>query len=84
MSAGLIPIVSRECGFEEDEVHTLKSHDLRDIEENLLAFSRRSREWVEMEGRRVMSLASGKYGPDRFAAAIRAAFGAVLGRVASG
>jgi len=84
MSAGLIPIVSRECGFEEDEVHTLNSHDLRDIEENLLSFSRRSREWVEMEGRRVMRLASGKYGPDRFAAAIRAAFGAVLGRVASG
>lgn len=84
MSAGLIPIVSRESGFEEDEVHMLKSHDLRDIEEDLLAFSQRSHEWVEMEGRRVMRLARGKYGPNRFSASIRAAFGAVLGRVTVG
>ncbi len=80
MSAGLIPIVSRESGFEEDEVHMLKSHGLRDIEEDLLAFSQRSHEWVEMEGRRVMRLAREKYGPNRFSASIRAAFGAVLGR----
>ncbi len=44
----------------------MKSHDLRDIEEDLLAFSQRSHEWVEKEGRRVMRLASEKYGPDRF------------------
>jgi hypothetical protein len=79
MSSGLVPIVSPECGFEDGEVQLLKSCSLPDIEETLLAYSRRPIGWIEREGREVMRIVGEKYGESRFAESIRAAFRSILG-----
>lgn len=79
MAAGLIPLVSRECGFSEDEVHYLKDCSHQTINEAVRAFAGKSAEWVESESKKTLQLVRERYSPGNYSESVRAALSQLLG-----
>jgi glycosyltransferase involved in cell wall biosynthesis len=71
MSAGLIPIVSRECGFEDDEVHYFSDCTLETIELTLNEYAAKPPEWINSERERCLALVNSKYSEKAFTASIQ-------------
>ncbi len=73
MSAGLIPIVSRETGFEEGEVHFLPDCNLETISEAVNRYSKKNLEWISQEAIRVMRTVKERYSEREYTESIRRA-----------
>lgn len=78
MSAGIIPIVSRECGFADDEVFNLPECSLDCIEKTLTALARKPRDWIEREALRAAEIIRSRYRPEHFAESFRTAMQKLL------
>lgn len=78
MSAGMIPICSRECGFEEDEVITLENCEISTIRSAILACCNRSQDWIESERKRVLALVGEKYSVGAFTEAMTTALKGII------
>lgn len=78
MSAGLVPIVSRECGMEDSEAHHFLDCSIGCIEATLGSFAERGRDWIAEESRRVMDLVRAKYSMENYAETIRGAMKELL------
>lgn len=79
MAAGLIPLVSRECGFAEDEVHYLDDCSIDSITETLRFFAGKSQEWREHESVKASQMVNERYSPSNYSASIRNALRQVIG-----
>lgn len=79
MSAGVVPIVSRECGFEDSEVHHLDSCSLGCLEETLNRFASKPLAWLQAECLRVQEVVRSKYLMEHYEASVRAGLQEVLG-----
>lgn len=79
MAAGLIPIVSRECGFSENEVHYLDDCKVETIASTVEVFSRRDLEWIGEESRRVKRVVAERYSMDNYTESVRMALEDLLG-----
>ncbi len=78
MSTGLIPIVSRECGFEADEVHYLDSCSLVDIEKALTMFSNKSQEWLDAESLKASQIVRARYTIDDYKLSVNTALEKII------
>lgn len=78
MSLGLIPLVSRECGFESEEVQHLDACTLEAIERMVNDFAGRPFEWVEAESARMRELVASRYSMEQYADSVRQALRGVL------
>ncbi len=78
MSAGIIPIVSRECGLEDDEVQHLPDCNLQTIARVVDEYSKKPLSWIEIESRRVMDIARTRYNNRNFTDCMRSALRRVL------
>lgn len=78
MSAGIIPIVSRECGFENDEVIHLKDCEIESIKTAIRYYGGKNNEWVIKESERVQNLVKERYSEKSFILSIRYALDEVL------
>lgn len=78
MSAGLIPIISRECGFADDEVFHFRDCNVSCINDTLNTFSRKPLDWVKNESRRVVNTIRSRYGPEHFSHSFRVAMEGLL------
>lgn len=78
MSAGLVPIVSRESGFEPDEVHYLDDLSLTGIADSLNCFAQKSMDWIQLEGMKAMEIIKTRYNEKNFTDSIRAAMTGLL------
>lgn len=74
MAAGLIPVVSRECGFSEEEVHYFKDCSLEVIAETVRDFSRKSADWIESESSKALQVMRDRYSHRNYTESVRAAF----------
>jgi hypothetical protein len=81
MSAGLIPIVSRECGFEDDEVFNLQDCSIDCIAETLQAFSQKPLDWIREQSIKMRELSDLRYSPAHFSASFQAALQGVLEKI---
>ena len=79
MSAGLIPIVSRECGFESDEVYYLKNCSLDEIGEALRIFSEKDMRWIESESLRTLDIVRTRYSEEAYCESVRQSLIELLG-----
>ncbi len=79
MSAGLVPIVSRECGFDDDEVIPLPDCRIETIRRYVLEYADKSPEWVAAAGARVKAIVRNRYGADAYRESVRAALRAICG-----
>lgn len=77
MAAGLVPIVSRECGFAADEVSYFPACTPEAIEAALAEHAARSPAALAAEGRRMRELVAARYTPQHFTASLEAAFQAL-------
>lgn len=78
MSAGLVPIASRECGFEDDEVHHFEDNSIDCIEETLNFFAQKTPEWVRAESMKAMEIVQTRYSEKNFSDSVRAAMRGLL------
>lgn len=78
MAAGLIPVVSRECGFSEEEVHYFNDCSLQTISETVRNFAGKSTEWIISESQKTLQLVQERYGPRNYSASVREALHQVL------
>ena len=78
MSAGLIPIVSRECGFADDEVFHFRDCSLSCINDTLQAFSQKPLDWVKSESKQAVDTIRSRYSPEHFSQSFRAAMQGLL------
>ena len=78
MSAGVIPIVSRECGFEEGEVHCLRESTIAEIGRMADEYAQKPLQWIVEEAGRVATIAKTRYGTDQYSKSVRAALSAVM------
>lgn len=78
MSAGLIPIVSRECGFEDDEVIYLKDCSLECLENTVNKYAAKNRLWIETESMRSKRIIEARYSKNNFTESIVVALENVL------
>lgn len=61
MGVGLIPIVSRECGFEDNEVEILADCTLRTITNAVIHYSQKKQQWLTERSERSYYLIQTKY-----------------------
>lgn len=78
MSAGLIPICSYECGFEDDEVIHLKDCSIDTIRETILEYSQKDDEWIIQESRHAYDIVQKRYSKQNFIDSINYALEHVL------
>ena len=79
MSAGVIPIVSRECGFDEDDVHYLRESTIDEIGRVTDEYAQKSLQWIVEEAARIAVVAKTRYGTHQYSKSVRAALSAVIG-----
>ncbi len=78
MSAGLIPICSRECGYEDDEVINLPDCSKETIRKTILDVSQRDDSWIAEKSRRALELSRTKYCMESFRKSMYEALSSVL------
>jgi glycosyl transferase family 1 len=73
MSAGLIPLVSLECGFDEGEVHHLSSCALADIASAVEHFASQPTNWLREESARALQVVRDNYTEAHYSASVQTA-----------
>lgn len=66
MSAGMIPIVSRECGFEDDEVIHLKDCSKECLEDSIKFYASKDDEWIKSESEKAVKIVKERYSEECF------------------
>lgn len=78
MSAGMIPIVSRECGFDDGEVLHLEDCSISCIEETVKYYAGQSREWIARQSAQAIDVVRQRYSPGHFSESVRSALRGLL------
>jgi glycosyltransferase, family 1 len=78
MSAGVIPILSKVCGFNEDEVILLPDCEIETIKSYVLAYAQKDRAWLREESERVLALTHSRYTQEAFIRSIQKGLEGVL------
>lgn len=78
MSAGIIPIVSRECGFEEDEVILLPDCSKATIKSYILEYCHKNNEWIKEQSNHSINIVKERYQEKNFTQSIDNALTSIL------
>lgn len=78
MSAGLIPIISRWCGFAEDEAIYFEDCSIDCISQTLTRYSRQSEEWIAAQSVQASHIVQARYSPADYSNSIRLAMQGLL------
>lgn len=79
MSAGVIPIVSKECGFEDDEVINLPDCKKETIRQYIEEYSKKDQVWLKSKSRRCVEIVKERYSETAFTKSVEEAIDGVLG-----
>ena len=66
MSAGIIPICSRECGFDDGDVINLDNCHIDTIKKKVIECANKPLDWIETECKKEVQLAKSKYSWNAF------------------
>ncbi len=78
MSAGIIPIVSRECGFEEDEVISLPDCKKETIKKFILEYCKKDSDWIKKQSRYSIQIVRERYSNRNFTESVEQALSKTL------
>jgi glycosyltransferase involved in cell wall biosynthesis len=70
MSAGLVPIVSRECGLSGRGIHHFADCSVEGVADAVEQLSTRAPSWIAEAGRAAMQLVRDQYSPAHYSAAL--------------
>lgn len=79
MSAGLIPIVSQECGLDAEEVNIFQTCNIDCIANTLQSFSAKNLDYIKTESLKAMEIIRTRYSPEQFCTSFRTAMNGLLG-----
>lgn len=79
MSAGLVSICSKECGFEEDEVINLPNCKMDTIYDYIVEYSNKDLEWLKKKSQYSMDIVKERYSDSAFTKSVEEALDRVLG-----
>ena len=77
MSAGLIPIVSKACGYDDDEVVNLPDCRMETLEQYIAEYSHKSDEWLRERSEECVNLARTRYSFGSFSQSVHDAVAAL-------
>lgn len=80
MSAGMMPIVSRECGFDDDEVIHLKDCSLKCIEETVKFYAMKDANWIKVMSEKSVNIVNERYSEKCFTQSIIQALSSTLNK----
>ncbi len=80
MSFGMIPIISRECGFDDDEAVILEDCRLETIRRAVLEYSDKDIEWIMNESERIKNISMERYTKQAFTASVEQALDEIIRR----
>ena len=66
MSAGIIPIVSKECGFDDDEVINLPDCKKETIIKAINEYCMKSKEWIIAQSEKAIEVVKNRYSERNF------------------
>lgn len=78
MSAGIIPICSVHCGFDEDDVILLSDCEMETIRATVLEYCSQSQDWIAEQRCKMLALSKEKFSIAQFKSAIQKALSAIL------
>lgn len=78
MSAGMIPIVSKECGFEDDEVINLPDCKMDTIFDYIIEYSQKDQNWLKRAAKHSMEIVQRRYSKSCFSHSVEVALDGVL------
>ena len=78
MSAGMIPIVSKECGFEDDEVIHLQNCSMECIEEAIKHYSQKDLAWIKNMSKKSIDIVNERYSEKDFIESVKNGLNKVL------
>lgn len=78
MSAGIIPIVSRECGISDNDAFILENCTIDCLRKTIQLFAKKPLDWVQQQARITQHIARYNYSADQFAESFKSALHAVL------
>ncbi|EFV68548.1 hypothetical protein HMPREF9011_00997 [Bacteroides sp. 3_1_40A] len=78
MSAGMIPIVSKECGFEDDEVINLPDCKMETIFGYVVEYSQKDQNWLKNAAKHSMEIVHSRYSKLCFSHSVEKALDGVL------
>ena len=84
MSAGLISICSKECGFEDDEVINLPNCEMNTIYNYIIEYGGKSQDWLKINSRKSINIVKERYSDATFTKSVEDALDGVLGKAIIG
>jgi len=78
MSAGVIPIVSKECGYEEDEVINLPDCKKETILRYIKEYSNKNQDWIKTHSMKSIEIVKERYSDAAFSKSVADALDGVL------
>lgn len=78
MSAGLIPIVSRECGISDNDAIILEDCTIDCLRRTIQLYAQKPLDWVQRQARITQHIARNNYSIDQFATSFRSALHTLL------
>ena len=73
MSAGLIPVVSRNCGFPEGDVYLFENCSIDGIYDTINALSLKQMDWIKNNSLRSIEIVQSKYSQKNYSESVRVA-----------
>jgi len=81
MSAGIIPIVSKECGFDDSDVINLPDCSIETIETYIRKYAEKDFSWCMEQSKRETELVKTKYSIDSYRSAVYNGLNAILNKI---
>lgn len=73
MSAGIVPLVSRECGFNDDEVIHLENCSIPCLEETVREYAAKSHSWIASQSQKAVDIIRSRYSPAHYTKSVQQA-----------
>jgi len=80
MSEGVIPICSKMCGFEEDEVIMLEDCEIDTIRQMIEQCANKSSEWIKEQSKKTLNIIRERYSKEHFIKSVTEGLEGALGR----
>jgi Glycosyl transferases group 1 len=81
MSAGVIPVVSKESGFGDDEVFLLSNCKVETLAEVAEEFAKKDSSWIVSQAEKTVRVVAERYSAQNYSESVRSGLAAVLGRI---
>jgi len=80
MSAGVIPICSKNCGFNNDEVIIMEDCSIKTVESYIVHYGEKNLEWIIEKSKEALNIVETNYSKAAFTDSLKAALDGVLKR----